>query len=125
MSRLAIVLLDHGSRREEANVQLDELRERVAARRPDARVFAAHLGVVPPDLQQAIDAAVAEGAERVIVHPFFLLPGKHTATDVPQQVEDARARHPEVDIVHSAALGLDDALVDIVLTRIAAVDDRS
>lgn len=115
---LAIVVLDHGSRRPEANAHLEELCRLVAERRPEARVYPAHLEVVGPDLQSAVDRAVADGARRIVVHPFFLLPGRHTARDVPEQLEQARERHPGIDLVQSEPLGLSDALVDIVLTRI-------
>jgi sirohydrochlorin ferrochelatase len=119
---LAIVLLDHGSRRAAANAQLEELRERVALRRPEAHVVAAHLEVAEPDLQQAIDDCVAGGATRIVVHPFFLSPGRHTRQDIPQQVLAARDRHPDVAIVQSEPLGLSDDLVELVLARIAQAD---
>ena len=117
--RPAIVLLDHGSRRPEAGAHLEELRDRVAERRPEALVIAAHLEVAPPTLADAIDQVVDRGATRIVVHPFFLLPGRHTLHDVPEQIEQARARHPGVAIVQSDPLGLSDALVEIVLSRIA------
>ncbi|MCA9509637.1 MAG: ferredoxin, partial [Myxococcales bacterium] len=65
----AIVLIDHGSRRAEANAQLEALAREVRARRPDAHVATAHLEVVPPDLAHAVAACVAAGATRVVVHP--------------------------------------------------------
>jgi sirohydrochlorin ferrochelatase len=117
---LAIVLLDHGSRRPEANAQLDELRERVAARRPGALVVAAHLEVAKPDLAQAVAECVAKGASRVVVHPFFLSPGRHTMQDLPEQIDAARGRHPGIAIAASESLGLSDELVEIVLARIDA-----
>jgi sirohydrochlorin ferrochelatase len=120
--RLAIVLLDHGSRRPEAGAHLAELRDRIAVGRPEALVVAAHLEVAPPTLGDAIDRCVAGGATRIVVHPFFLLPGRHTLHDVPEQIEQARARHPGIRIVQSEPVGLTDALVEIVLRRIADAD---
>jgi len=117
-SALAIVLLDHGSRRREANEQLAELARRVASRRPDALVRTAHLEVSEPSLAQAIDDCVAAGAAEIIVHPFFLAPGRHTTEDIPRQTAHARERHPQVSITTSPPLGLSDAMVDIVLDRI-------
>lgn len=119
--RLAIVLIDHGSRRAEANAQLEELRKRVASQRPRARVLTAHLEVAEPGLQRVIDDCVADGATRVVVHPFFLSPGRHTQQDIPEQMRAARNRHPNVAIVQSDPLGLSDELVDLVLARIDEV----
>ena len=116
--RLAIVLLDHGSRRTEANAQLDELAKRVAARRTEAIVRTAHLEIAEPALSHAIADCVDSGAPRIVVHPFFLSPGRHTTQDVPAQIAVARARHPDVEIVQSEPLALSDRLVDVVLERI-------
>lgn len=115
---VAIVLLDHGSRRPEANAQLAELALRVAERRPDAQVRIAHLEVTEPNLLQAVDECVATGATEIIIHPFFLAPGRHTTEDIPNQAAQARTRHPGVRIVTSAPLGLSDEMVNIVLERI-------
>ena len=121
MSRavLGIVLLDHGSRRAESNAQLDELAARVAARRPDAVVRAAHMELAEPSLARAIDACALAGATRIVIHPYFLAPGRHTREDIPRLVSEAAAGHPEVEIATSEPLGLHDKLVDVVLERIA------
>ncbi|MEZ4214852.1 MAG: CbiX/SirB N-terminal domain-containing protein [Myxococcota bacterium] len=116
----AIVLIDHGSRRAEANAQLEALAREVRARRPDAHVATAHLEVVPPDLAHAVAACVAAGATRVVVHPFFLSPGRHTQEDLPRLVDAARAEHPGVAIALSEPLGLDARIVDVALARIDA-----
>ena len=120
MSALAIVLIDHGSRRAEANAQLDELARAVGARFPDARVRVAHLEIAEPPLGEVIDACIAEGAEQVLVHPFFLSPGRHTREDVPRLVDEARARHPGVAIEATGILGLEAGVVDAVVRRIEA-----
>ena len=122
---IAIVLLDHGSRRPEANAQLEELAHRVAARRPEAQVRTAHLEIVEPNLLQVIDECVSTGATEIIVHPFFLAPGRHTTEDIPNQTEQARSRHPGVRIVTSDPLGLSDEMLNIVLERIDEAGRRS
>jgi len=114
----AVLIVDHGSRREEANAQLEAIAERVRARLPECLVETAHLDVVPPDIGQGIDACVAAGAEEVVVHPYFLAPGRHTREDIPRFVAAAAARHPDVRVRVTEPLGLHDKLVDVVLERI-------
>lgn len=121
MSR-AILLVDHGSRRPEANAQLEALAERVRARAPERRVHVAHMDVVPPSIAEGIDACVSDGARDIVVHPYFLGPGEHTRSDIPRLVEQAAARHPGVRVRVSEPLGLDDRLVELILDRIAAVE---
>lgn len=121
--QLAIVLIDHGSRREEANLQLEVLADAVRRREPDAVVRTAHLEIAEPRLSMAIDDCVREGARVIIVHPYFLGPGRHTSEDIPRLVDEARARHTGVTIQISRHLGIHDKLVDVVLERIHECDD--
>ena len=118
MNREAIVLIDHGSRRSEANEQLEELADRVRSARAGVEVRTAHLEIVEPNLAQAVDACAQAGATRIVVHPFFLAPGRHTSEDIPRLVEAARVDHPGIDIALAAPLGLDDRVVSLVLSRV-------
>lgn len=118
MDREAIILIDHGSRRSEANAQLEELADRVRAARAGVEVRTAHLEIAEPDLAQAVDACAQAGATRIVVHPFFLAPGRHTSEDIPRLVEAARVDHPAIRIALAAPLGLDDRVVSLVLSRV-------
>ena len=94
----AILLVDHGSRRAEANAQLEEVADQLRARATDSIVEVAHLEIAEPDIAQGIEACVAKGATQIVVHPFFLGPGRHTSEDIPAQVERAGRNHPNVQI---------------------------
>jgi sirohydrochlorin ferrochelatase len=113
----AILLVDHGSRREEANAQLEALAERVRARQSDF-VAVAHLELAEPTIAQGIDACVAAGARTIVVFPWFLAPGNHTRRDIPHLVHEAAARHPDLQVHIQDPLGLDDRLVDLLLSRL-------
>lgn len=75
----AILLIDHGSRRAEANALLDDVADQVRKRTPESIVEVAHLEISQPDIAQGIDACVKRGATQIVVHPFFLGPGRHTS----------------------------------------------
>ncbi len=116
----AIVLVDHGSRRAEANAVLDEIAVRLRRRRPDCLVEPAHMELASPTLGEAIDACVAAGASEIVVHPYFLVPGRHSTRDIPTLVREATRRHPGVAVRVSEPLGVHDALLDVVLERVEA-----
>ncbi len=116
--RRAIVVVDHGSRRAEANQLLEEVARRIQARCPDAIVRAAHMEIAAPDIGEAIDACVAAGAGEVVVHPYFLAPGRHSTRDIPELVQQAMARHPGIAVRVTEPLGLDEKLLDLVMQRI-------
>ena len=54
-----------------------------------------------PDLDEALDQAVAESAEKVVVvTPMMTRGGEHAEVDIPNAVRDAQARHPGTTIVY-------------------------
>ncbi len=118
----AILLVDHGSRRAEANALLDDVADQVRERTPESIVEIAHLEIAKPDIAEGIDACVKKGATHIVVHPYFLGPGRHTAEDIPAQVERAGERHPNVRIRISEALGGHAALIDAILDRVSDTD---
>ena len=118
----AILLIDHGSRRAEANALLEDVAEQVRRRAPESIVEVAHLEIAKPDIAEGIDACVKLGATKIVVHPYFLGPGRHTTEDIPAQVARAAERHPNVRIRISEALGGHTALIDAILDRVSDAD---
>ena len=116
----AVLIVDHGSRLPEANELLLAVATRVRERLPERLVRTAHLDLAEPRIPAAIDACAAEGASEIIVAPWFLSPGAHSARDLPHIAEEAARRHPGVHIACAEPLGLDEKLVDVLLARIAA-----
>lgn len=120
MSR-AVLLVDHGSRRPEANALLEEVASALRARLPDCPVSVAHLEFGPPDIETAIADCVRAGARRILVHPYFLAPGVHTRRDIPERVRAAAARYPELQVEISEPLGFHERIVDVVLERLGVL----
>ena len=118
----AILLIDHGSRRAEANALLEDVADQVRRRTPESIVEVAHMEIAEPDIGEGIETCVEKGATHIIVHPFFLGPGRHTSEDIPAQVERAGQRHPNVRIRISEPLGSHAALIDVILDRVSNVD---
>ena len=114
----AVLLVDHGSRRDEANALLDDVAHALAERLPGRIVRIAHLEIAAPSIAEGIDACVAAGARSITVLPWFLGPGRHTRDDIPAQVTAATARHPGVTAEVRAPLGLHPKMVDVLLARL-------
>ena len=112
------MLVDHGSRRAEANAQLERVAERLRHRLPGWIVRAAHMELASPSVDEAVAACAAEGAGEIVIHPYFLAPGSHGAVDVPELARRAALRHPDVSIRVTEPLGFDERLLDVILERI-------
>lgn len=121
----ALLLVDHGSRRAEANELLAEIAEMVRLRAEAGWVVHyAHMELAPPTIAEAFAQCVNDGAKLVVVHPFMLAKGNHVTHDIPRLVAEAAQAHPGVDFRITSPLAPHPALVDVVLDRVrGAVDD--
>lgn len=113
----AILLVDHGSRREEANASLAAMAGLVRTRAEGVIVHHAHMELASPTVDEAFDACVADGATHVHVMPYFLFAGRHATEDIPALARSAAARHPGVSLAIAEPLGVHEALADLVLLR--------
>lgn len=119
--RIALVVVDHGSRNAASNASLDLVAREIAALAGDryVAVLPAHMELADPSIADAFDTAVAAGATFVVVAQYFLAPGRHSAVDVPRLSAEAAARHPGLRYAVAASLGPHAALCGLVLDRAA------
>ena len=116
--KVAVLIIDHGSRKQNANDMLPEVARLVRQISSFAIVHYAHMELAEPTIQQGFDACVAEGAEEVIVHPYVLSPGRHSTSDIPRMVAEAAQKYPQVTFQVTEPLGLHPKIGEIILERI-------
>jgi len=116
---LAVIIVDHGSRRHEANASLEEFVRASAHLFPYPIVEPAHMELAEPSIATAFGRCVASGATTVVVAPYFLGPGNHWDRDIPALTGAAAAEHPGVRWLVAAPLGPDPALLDLAGQRVA------
>jgi sirohydrochlorin ferrochelatase len=114
-----IIIVDHGSRREQSNLMLEELAVQFAQRFAEkySIVEPAHMELAEPSIATAYAKCVKRGATRVIVCPFFLGPGKHWTQDIPQLTASAAAKFPQTQFHVAQTLGIDDLILDLLDKR--------
>ena len=115
---IGLIVVDHGSRRAESNLMLEQMVVQVAEVVPYEIVEAAHMELAEPSIATAFDACVSRGAQTVVVSPYFLLPGKHWREDIPALVEAAASRHPGVTYLVVAPFGLHPLMAQVVNARV-------
>src|SRR6478672_6657448 len=114
----AILLVDHGSVRNEANemlVDIAQLVQRMTG--SDVIVRYAHMELAEPTIAEGFANCVEAGASEVIVFPYMLSPGRHSTTDIPRMVADAAKNSPSVTFTVTPAFGVHEKLAELVLLR--------
>ena len=114
----AILLIDHGSVRAEANhmlVCVANLVQHVVG--SDTLVCYAHMELAEPLIPEGFDECVRRGATEVVAFPYMLSPGKHSTRDIPRMVAEAASRHPGVRYSVTPAFGVHEKLAEVVAER--------
>lgn len=124
---LGLLIVDHGSRRPEANAQLLDMVARVARLVPTTPIASAHLDICAPTIADGINTLLERGVDEIAVLLYFLSDGRHVREDVPGLVRAALVTRPDVRVRLGAALGPDDVLARLMLERVGCdlpgVDD--
>jgi sirohydrochlorin ferrochelatase len=115
---IGVILVDHGSRREESNVMLLDVVRDFAATSGYAIVEPAHMELAEPSVAAAFDRCVERGATTVVVFPYFLLPGRHWSEDIPSLAAAAAAKHPGIRYLVTAPFALHPLMAAVIEQRI-------
>lgn len=107
----AIVLFGHGARDPEWAAPMQRARERLLAMAVADEVVLAFLEFMTPTLAEAMDDLARRGVTRVELIPMFLAQGGHLKRDLPDMIDAARARHPQLAIRLAPAVGEAEAVI--------------
>jgi sirohydrochlorin ferrochelatase len=124
MADIGIVIVDHGSRLDLSNRMLEKLALLFADRFAEkySIVEPAHMEIAEPSIATAYAKCVQRGAERVVVCPFFLGPGKHWTNDIPRLTAEASQKFPGTHYHVTMPLGIDDLILDLLEKRVRFCD---
>ncbi|MBI3561706.1 MAG: CbiX/SirB N-terminal domain-containing protein [Gammaproteobacteria bacterium] len=113
----ALLIIAHGSRREDSNQEVRRLTAQLRQRAGQdyAEVHCAFLELAEPSIPEGIAQCIAQGAEEVVLLPYFLSAGRHVAKDIPAEMAKAQADHPAIRLRLAPYLGLAEGLIDALL----------
>jgi sirohydrochlorin ferrochelatase len=114
---VGVVIVDHGSIMAEANDMLLDVARMFAESTQTAIVEPAHMELASPSIAEAIDRCVSRGADTIVIHPYFLSPGRHSKQDIPRMAEEAGSSK-NIKVLISDPLGLEPRLIEVAQRRI-------
>ena len=114
--KVAVILVDHGSRKSEANNMLMEVASKYKELYNIEIVEAAHMELSEPSISTAFRKCVDQGAQRIICHPFFLSRGRHVQEDIPEMMRAAAAEHSDIELEYSITepLGVQEKILELI-----------
>jgi len=118
----AVLLIAHGSRRSEANADSEHLADSLRARGPYPIIEYCYLELAVPDIETGGAKCVADGADRVLLVPYFLSAGIHVTRDLEAARQRLADQHAGVEFRLCEPIGLHPLMVEIIADRARAAD---
>src|SRR5260370_36840629 len=103
--KTALLLIAHGSRQDEANADLLDIVAEMRKRGDYAVVEGAYLELSAPTIEEATGRCVAQGAEKVVLLPYFLSGGVHVRPDLLAIRQKLAKDNPNVEVSLAEPLG--------------------
>jgi sirohydrochlorin ferrochelatase len=113
----ALLLIAHGSRRAEANADLEFVADEMRRRGQFGFVQCSYLELTEPGIFAGGERCVAAGATSVVLLPYFLSAGVHVREDLTAARDELAMKFPAVRFVLAEPLGRHPLLIDIVEQR--------
>ena len=112
----ALIMIAHGSRRDEANAEFIAVVEKVKAVAMSKFNVIEHcfLEMESPSLDDTVERVIKTGATRVSIFPYFLNSGNHVRQDIPAMIDRLMRDHPECRIQLLPYLGALDGIVELI-----------
>src|SRR5216683_7764762 len=110
-----LILVSHGSLQSGAANTLLEHAERIRGSGEYSCVEVAFLNYSEPRLDAAVRSCSAQGLERIVIVPYFLVAGKFVKKDLLQAVSGVKSLVPSIQIDIAEPIGYDVALAQAIL----------
>lgn len=115
----AILILAHGSKRNETEQTLNSIVQKVRHKIGSESVYPAYLQFSEQDMETIIKQLVDKGVKKFIVMPMFLFDGVHVTVDIPEEINKIKQKYSGIEIVITRHIGDDERIADIIIDRIA------
>ncbi|MCL7419959.1 MAG: sirohydrochlorin chelatase [Methylobacter sp.] len=113
MNQQTILLIGHGSRETSGNLEIEAFADQWRARQPQRRLEVCFIEFAEVLIDEGLDRAARHGGQVVVV-PLILNAAGHVKMEIPEHIEHARLRHPEVEFIYCRHLGASEDILAIL-----------
>ncbi|MCK9620349.1 MAG: sirohydrochlorin chelatase [Methylobacter sp.] len=113
MNKQTILLIGHGSRDPSGNLEIEAFAEQWRTRQPERRIEVCFIEFAEVLIDAGLDRAAQHG-DQVVVVPLILNAAGHVKMEIPEHIEHARLRHPQVEFIYCRHLGASEDILAIL-----------
>ena len=114
----AVLFISHGSKLGRAEEEISAFVNRLKQKSGIPIFEYAFLEIASPSISEGIDICADKGAKKIVVLLNFLNSGQHVNKDIPQIIDEARKKHPGVDIQLTEPVGQHEGIGELFLDMI-------
>jgi sirohydrochlorin cobaltochelatase len=116
-----ILLIGHGSRDENGNNEIRQFAENLVKNKSLKNTEVCFLEFGTPDIANGIENCVNKGASEIIAIPVILLPAGHSKFHIPEAIDKAKEKYPQVKFYYGTPVGSESHVLEILSDRIDPV----
>ena len=117
MTSDAILLVGHGSREKSGNDEIEAFAQQWRVSQPAWRIEVCFIEFSEITMSEGLRRA-AHGSQRVLVVPLILNAAGHVKMDIPQAIDGARLKFPQVQFLYAPHLSACDHILSILKRRL-------
>ena len=117
MTADTILLVGHGSREKSGNDEIETFAQQWRVRQPGWRIEICFIEFSEITMSEGLRRA-ANGSQRVLVVPLILNAAGHVKMDIPQAIDGARLKFPQVQFLYAPHLSACDHILSILKRRL-------
>ncbi|WP_367898887.1 CbiX/SirB N-terminal domain-containing protein [Leptospira sp. WS58.C1] len=114
--KIAVLVLGHGSREENSNLEFVSLVEAYSLTRPDLKISHAYVELAKPDIETAL-RDLGEEYSNIIIFPLFLYTSGHIKNDIPIVLDKIKSEFPGHIFKIANSLGIHSKMVSLLRKR--------
>ncbi len=118
-----ILLVGHGSRDPNGNKEIESFTAKWKTQHSDWRIEVCYIEFADILLDEGFDNA-AQNSSKVLVIPLILNAAGHVKMEIPEHLERARQRHPNIEFIYGKHLGVNMAILTIIKRRLSEVMNK-
>jgi sirohydrochlorin ferrochelatase len=122
--KTAVLIVAHGSRNPAAEKEFLQIVEQLRQTLTYPILQYAWLEMSQPDIVTGLDLCKEQGAEKIVLMPYFLNLGNHVIKDIPAIVEAWQKSNPLIEVMVARHLGISDLLLELVQVRVKEIENQ-
>ena len=117
-----LLMIGHGTRDEQGRQAFLDFARAYHASDTSRPVVPCFLELTDPSIQEGVDQCVEQGYTEISALPVLLFAARHNKFDVTNELDRARARHPQLKFHYGRHFGITPGILDLWRDRLTELD---